>query len=197
MLAVLLPLTSSLAGGTTPARTYQFSPVGNSGYVGQNYDGSRLEAEDATSATSIPVIHEGFHTEGRDIRPITPIRQPIRGTLELWVAPKPSPVKSSVYNLKSSTHSVKGVASWYCSVSQPICHYAYPPGSMVAAACGKLRAAMGSHWRGKYVTVAGNNRSVVVRLVDWCGSTTKLIDLYYEPMHRLGGTGTLPVRVSW
>ena len=97
-----------------------------------------------------------------------------------------------------AAHSVRGVASWYCSVSKPICHYAYPPGSMVAAACGKLRAAMGPHWRGKHVTVvAGSGAHVDVQLVDWCGSTTKLIDLYYAPMHQLGGTGVLLVTVKW
>jgi hypothetical protein len=70
---------------------------------------------------------------------------------------------------------------------------------MVAAACGKLRAAMGSHWRGKTVTVKRNDSiaSIEVQLVDWCGSSSKLIDLYWEPMHKLGGTGTLPVTVSW
>jgi hypothetical protein len=75
---------------------------------------------------------------------------------------------------------------------------------MVAAACGKLRAAMGPNWRGKMVTVKGPHKTeyapegrVTVRLVDWCGSKTKLIDLYWEPMRQLGGTGVLRVTVSW
>ena len=70
-------------------------------------------------------------------------------------------------------------------------------GSMVAAACGKLRTAMGPNWRGKTVTVTNRGKTIAVRLVDWCGSKTKLIDLYWEPMRRLGGTGTLPVVVRW
>lgn len=79
-----------------------------------------------------------------------------------------------------------------------ICHYAYPPGSMVAAACYKLRASIGSNWRGRRVVVmASNGNRVVVTLVDWCGSRDKLIDLYWEPMRRLGGTGILRVKVSW
>lgn len=68
---------------------------------------------------------------------------------------------------------------------------------MVAAACLKLRKAMGPDWRGQIVTVTSGSRVVTVKLVDWCGSTTKLIDLYWEPMRRLGGTGVLPVTVTW
>ena len=68
---------------------------------------------------------------------------------------------------------------------------------MVAAACLKLRRAMGPHWRGTIVTVTSGKRSVIVKLVDFCASRDKLIDLYWEPMRRLGGRGTLPVRVSW
>lgn len=69
---------------------------------------------------------------------------------------------------------------------------------MSAAACGKLRAAMGPHWRGKKVTVAATNgKRITVTLVDWCGSKTKLIDLYWSAMHALGGTGVLRVKVSW
>jgi hypothetical protein len=69
---------------------------------------------------------------------------------------------------------------------------------MVAAACGKLRTAMGSGWRGQKVTVeTKNGNRINVTLVDWCGSRDKLIDLYWEPMRRLGGTGVLRVKVSW
>jgi len=56
---------------------------------------------------------------------------------------------------------------------------------------------MGSHWRGKTVTVSTKTRTVEVKLVDWCGSTTKTIDLYWEPMRRLGGSGVLAVTVRW
>lgn len=96
-----------------------------------------------------------------------------------------------------SGRSVRGSASWYCKAGVSICHHSYPPGSMVAAACGKLRRAIGSAWRGKVVTVSSGQRTVTVKLVDWCGSTSKLIDLYWEPMRRLGGTGVLPVTVRW
>jgi hypothetical protein len=69
---------------------------------------------------------------------------------------------------------------------------------MVAAACAPLRAAMGPHWRGQKVSVtATNGNHVSVTLVDWCGSKTKVIDLYWAAMHALGGTGTLRVKISW
>ena len=68
---------------------------------------------------------------------------------------------------------------------------------MVAAACGKLRSAMGPNWRGKTVTVSTKNRTVTVKLVDWCGSKDKTIDLYWAPMSKLGGSGVLSVTVRW
>jgi hypothetical protein len=99
--------------------------------------------------------------------------------------------------MTSTTRQISCTASWYCKAGVSICHYKYPPGSMVAAACGKLRAAMGPNWRGKTVTVTNRGKTISVELVDRCGSKTKLIDLYWEPMRRLGGTGVLPVVVRW
>lgn len=96
--------------------------------------------------------------------------------------------------------SLRGKASWYCKAGVSACHAAHPPGSMVAAACTDLRAAIGPHWRGKVVTVS-NRRGVAitVTLVDWCASTDKLIDLYaaafsaVAPLYR----GVSRVEVSW
>lgn len=110
---------------------------------------------------------------------------------------KPKPKPQSVVPPPRTTHAAKGKASWYCKAGVSICHYAYPPGSMVAAACSKLRSAMGPNWRGRRVTVTSGGRTVTVKLVDWCGSKDKLIDLYWEPMRRLGGSGVLPVTVRW
>lgn len=109
--------------------------------------------------------------------------------------PKPEVSKPS----GRAGNSISGKASWYCKAGVSICHYAYPPGSMVAAACGKLRRAMGRGWRGEVVRVTRRDtgRSVTVTLVDWCGSETKLIDLYWKPMNLLGGTGVLRVTVRW
>ena len=94
---------------------------------------------------------------------------------------------------------VSGTASYYCSPAHPICHYRYPVGSMVAAACGRLRDAIGPKWRGRFVIVRAGSRSVVVQLVDWCGSSSKTIDLYAAPFSRLAplSQGVVKVVVSW
>jgi hypothetical protein len=70
---------------------------------------------------------------------------------------------------------------------------------MVAAACGKLRAAIGPDWRGMQVTVMANQQRISVRLVDWCGSKDKLIDLYAAPFSMLAPTsrGVVAVEVGW
>ena len=95
--------------------------------------------------------------------------------------------------------SVSGTASYYCSPAHPICHYRYPVGSMVAAACGRLRNAIGPKWRGRFVTVTAGSRAVRVQLVDWCGSSSKTIDLYAAPFQRLAplSRGVVKVTVSW
>ena len=74
---------------------------------------------------------------------------------------------------------------------------------LVAAACGKLRRAMGGSekdWRNKQVTVRrrGTNQLVWVVLRDWCASEDKLIDLYRDAMDRLGpSSGGYEVTVFW
>lgn len=94
---------------------------------------------------------------------------------------------------------LSGTASYYCTPARPICHHSYPVGSMVAAACGKLRRAIGPDWRGRRVTVRSGSRSIRVTLVDWCGSTSKTIDLYGAPFSRLAplSAGVVEVTVSW
>ena len=134
------------------------------------------------------ILRETLSSMPRETMPPRP-RQPQQAPV---VVAKTSDVPS-----KRSGQSVSGIASWYCKAGVSVCHHSYPPGSMVAAACGKLRAAMSPSWRGQTVTVSGGGNQVTVKLVDWCGSSTKLIDLYWEPMSRLGGTGVLPVTVRW
>lgn len=121
----------------------------------------------------------------------TPTPRPKPRATRAPATPRPVAIRTS--------HSLKGKASWYCKAGVSVCHYAYPPGSMVAAACAPLRSAIGPSWRGRRVVVVSRStgRSVVVKLVDWCSSREKTIDLYWEPMRRLGGTGVLPVTVKW
>jgi len=104
------------------------------------------------------------------------------------------------------TRSIVGKASWYCNYtdraySMSVCHYRYPDKAgqhdMYAAACAKLRAAMGPNWRGKTVTVTGNGTWVKVKLIDYCASEDKTIDLYRDAADVLGYTGILRVTVSW
>lgn len=144
------------------------------------------------AATTLPLVRIGTDEAPRISTP-TPTPTP-RAT------PRPRPratPRATPRPFVASGSSVKGKASWYCKAGVSVCHYAHPPGSMVAAACTALREAMGPGWRGQFVLVRSGGRSIVVQLVDWCASTDKLIDLYWEPMRRLGGTGVLPVTVRW
>jgi hypothetical protein len=104
------------------------------------------------------------------------------------VIPKPPPV---------TTHSVTGLASWYCRAGSSPCTYGYPDGSgfnAYAAAGPALRAAIGPDWRGRIITVDG----VRVKLIDWCQCYRgepheKLLDLYYDVYKRTGAN----VRIRW
>ena len=132
-----------------------------------------------------------------ETRPPLAVAQPPAREI-LLVGPQPVVVRAS-------TGSLRGKASWYCNYDDPkyqhsVCHHSYPDNSgsdMYAAACGKLRRAIGSDWRGKYVTVAGNGRTIMVRLIDWCGSEDKTIDLYRDAMDKLRGGGVVDVKVAW
>lgn len=58
---------------------------------------------------------------------------------------------------------------------------------------------MGPGWRGEVVTVTGNGSSITVRLVDYCASTSKTIDLYAAPFSMLASLdrGVVRVEVGW
>lgn len=84
---------------------------------------------------------------------------------------------------------VTGKASWFAT----------GPDGPYAAACWGLRKAMGKGWRGETVLVVAGKRAIEVRITDWCGSRTKLIDLsdqafrYLAPLSR----GVIQVTVGW
>jgi len=84
----------------------------------------------------------------------------------------------------ASGHRLVGAATWY----------RYHPGQ--AAAGPRLRAALGSHWRGRYVRVNG----LRVRLTDWCACPFgRVVDLHVGDFARLArpSTGVLRVSVAW
>jgi hypothetical protein len=95
----------------------------------------------------------------------------------------------------ATTHRISGAASWYCRAGASPCTSGYPDGSgfdAYAAAGPRLRAALGSGWRGRIVYVDG----VRVKLIDWCQchageSNEKLLDLYYDVYARVGGSVTI------
>lgn len=94
-----------------------------------------------------------------------------------------------------TTHHISGAASWYCRAGASPCTSGYPDGGGIdayAAAGPRLRAALGSSWRGRIVYVDGMR----VKLIDWCQchageSSEKLLDLYYDVYARVGGSVTV------
>lgn len=104
--------------------------------------------------------------------------------------PAPKPVVAA-----TTTHRISGVASWYCRAGSSPCTSGYPDDGGVdayAAAGPRLRAAIGSSWRGKVILVDG----LRVKLIDWCQcyqgeSNEKLLDLYYDVFARTGSSVTI------
>ena len=97
-------------------------------------------------------------------------------------------------------HVIRGQASWYCNDNPSRgalspCRTAYPDTGgfdAYAAAGPRLRAAIGSGWQGRIISVDG----LRVKLVDWCQcyagqSNEKLIDLYRDVYGLVGGTVTI------
>lgn len=112
--------------------------------------------------------------------------------------PAASPViisRSTPTPAKPTSHRITGAASWYCRTGASPCTSGYPDDGGVdayAAAGPRLRAAIGSGWRGKVVLVDG----IRVKLIDWCQchqgeSNEKLLDLYYDVFARTGSSVTI------
>lgn len=85
--------------------------------------------------------------------------------------------------LESLLGQQQGVASWY------------PARGMIAAAGPGLRHGA---WRGSSVVVSYGERSVTVRLADWCACPGRLIDLSDDAFAQLAplGRGLLEVSVA-
>ncbi|MBI2780915.1 MAG: hypothetical protein HYX55_03830 [Chloroflexi bacterium] len=111
--------------------------------------------------------------------------------------PRPQPVLPTAKPVAVPvlTHRLSGAASWYCRAGTSPCTSGYADGGAVdayAAAGPRLRAALGSSWRGRVVYVDG----LRVKLIDWCQchageSNEKLLDLYYDVYARVGGSVTV------
>lgn len=148
-----------------------------------------LSAQDSVpnvaAASDVPAVADGFV-----VPPSPPLERaqpslPAPRAVTVPVAP-PKPV---------TTHRISGAASWYCRASTSPCTTGYPDDGGVdayAAAGPRLRAALGSSWRGRIVYVDGMR----VQLIDWCQchageSNEKLLDLYYDVYARVGGSVTI------
>lgn len=92
--------------------------------------------------------------------------------------------------------SVAGVASWYCEPGRSRCTRGWPADCLCAAAGPALRV---GEWRGRLVTVTAGDRSVTVRLVDWCACPQRLVDLYAAAFRQLAplSRGLVRVEASW
>ena len=99
-----------------------------------------------------------------------------------------------------TSHVLRGPASWYCNgdgsrEAVSPCHNAYGDTAgfdAYAAAGPRLRAAIGSAWRGRVVSVDG----LRVKLVDWCQcyegqANEKVIDLYLDVYRAVGSAVTI------
>jgi len=89
---------------------------------------------------------------------------------------------------QSTSHSITGQATWY----------AWRTGQ--AAAGPRLRAALGTNWRGRSVTVCAGSCTRIL-ITDWCACQpdTRLIDLDVRSFAQLANPsrGVVPVTVSW
>ena len=111
------------------------------------------------------------------------------------VLPATKPVAVERQSASSTGHAISGSASWYCDAGVSPCTADHPDTTgfnAYAAAGPRLRAAIGSNWRGMVVTVDG----IRVKLVDWCQcyqgeSNEKLLDLYHDVFLRTGSAVTI------
>ena len=125
-----------------------------------------------------------------------PRAQPSLDAAKAIVIPIPTPTPKPP-KPPATTRSIRGYASYYCWAGSSPCTVNYPDGGgfdAYAAAGPRLRAAIGSGWRGSIVYVDG----VRVKLIDWCQcyegqSNEKLLDLYHDVFARTGS----PVVIRW
>ena len=175
-------------GGPTPIPDHAFRPVSL----------PPVSATSALSDTPAAGAAAGTPLELSELRepdfatPPPPRAQPSLGAAKALVVPIPIPTPKPVAKVQTSGHSLRGNASYYCWAGSSPCTYTHPDGpgfDAYAAAGPKLRAALGSGWRGRIVSVDG----IAVKLIDWCQcykgqSNEKLLDLYHDVFARTGSS---------
>ena len=129
-------------------------------------------------------------------QPSVPVSRPVVVAIPTAPpAPKSGGSSSGSGSGSGTTNSISGAASWYCEAGRSPCTVGYPDdGGMdaYAAAGPKLRAALGSNWRGRIIYVDG----IRVKVIDWCQcykgeAHEKILDLYYDVFARTGSRVTI------
>lgn len=96
-----------------------------------------------------------------------------------------------------NVQSVTGSATWYCKPNISACPVVHS-GGMYAAAGSELRI---GNWRGRYVNVTYQGRTIRVQLVDWCAcGGDRAIDLFADAFAKLAplNAGVLRgVSINW
>jgi len=196
LLAGALSLAATAAAGLQPSTS---APIADSAFVPVTIDAalsaiprtpiqSRPAGGPARAPQSAPIAEPWLLASPADrAHPSLPATRPIAVQ---------RPEASSTLGAASSTgHSISGRASWYCDAGVSPCSSSYPDSTgfdAYAAAGPRLRAAIGSNWRGMVVTVDG----IRVKLIDWCQcyageSNEKLLDLYHDVYLRAGSSVTV------
>jgi hypothetical protein len=206
----LLPLlfAGALSLGATAAAGFQPSPPGaipDSAFVPLTIDAAPGNSDQ---------VFEALRTRGPQLAG-GPVRAPDRVPIaDPWLLaapsgdrarpslPGPRPIAvtraqagSSLGAASATGHAISGTASWYCDAGVSPCttdHLDTSGFDAYAAAGPRLRAAIGSNWRGMVVTVDG----IRVKLIDWCEchageSNEKLLDLYHDVYLRTGSSVTI------
>ena len=191
----------------TPLPESAFEPVTVAGPVAGRFDEPGVDAirvpprgaardteaipDEAALAAMRAELADSLAAELPD-RPQPNVREPQRIVVDV---PPPEPPKAPTASVASTTHVLRGQASWYCRAGVSPCTSGHSDGGgfdAYAAAGPKLRAAIGPAWRGAIVSVNG----IRVKLIDWCQCyrgepQEKLLDLYYDVYSRTGGAVTI------
>ena len=193
VVAGTLAIAATAASGTQPAPS---TPLPDSAFRPVSVP---LNPQLAAAAAVRPIASDGSANRllQSDVLPEPPIEAShAPRAVPSIAAPKPVVVNVPPPAPKT-THTLVGYASYYCYAGSSPCTSGDPDGGgfdAYAAAGPKLRAALGSGWRGAIVYVDG----VRVKLIDWCQcyqgqSNEKLLDLYHDVFARTGS----PVTIRW